>query len=186
MVTTTPLTIEQFLEWSADLEHPYELIDGIPTRITPERYINTAIARLLARYLDNSFEWYQITYALEIELDTGNSRIPDLCVVSKALAKRLSGMTRAFARLGAEPPLIVVEVVSPSSGERDYQDKLQEYARVGAQEYWILDPDAQTASIYRLNEASEYTLCDESELVSVAIPRLQALIIEAQTTLLEE
>jgi Uma2 family endonuclease len=36
-------------------------------------------------------------------------------------------------------PEIVVEVVSPSSRKRDYQEKPEESLRLGAKEYWIFD-----------------------------------------------
>ncbi|MEM8604796.1 MAG: Uma2 family endonuclease [Cyanobacteria bacterium P01_H01_bin.121] len=114
MVTTSPLTVEQFLEWSADLEHPYELIDGIPTRVPTERYLNTLIARLLSIKLLTIFEVEQLTTAIEVELDAGNTRIPDFCVVALATAGLLGDLTRAMIRSGTEPPLIAVEVVSPS------------------------------------------------------------------------
>ena len=37
------------------------------------------------------------------------------------------------------PPDLVVEVVSPSSGHRDYEEKREEYLRIGVREYWIID-----------------------------------------------
>jgi Uma2 family endonuclease len=36
-------------------------------------------------------------------------------------------------------PEIVIEVVSPSSRKRDYDEKPEEYLRLGAKEYWIVD-----------------------------------------------
>ena len=38
-------------------------------------------------------------------------------------------------------PELVVEVVSPGSGERDYGEKREEYLRFGVREYWIIDAD---------------------------------------------
>jgi Uma2 family endonuclease len=37
-------------------------------------------------------------------------------------------------------PTLVVEVVSPGQGKRDYEIKLKEYLEEGIQEYWIIDP----------------------------------------------
>ncbi len=36
-------------------------------------------------------------------------------------------------------PEIVIEVVSRSSRARDYEDKPEEYLRLGVKEYWIVD-----------------------------------------------
>jgi Uma2 family endonuclease len=38
-------------------------------------------------------------------------------------------------------PEIVIEMVSPSSAHRDYQEKPEEYLRFGVSEYWIVDAD---------------------------------------------
>ena len=38
-------------------------------------------------------------------------------------------------------PDVVVEVVSESSRQRDYEDKPEEYLRFGIKEYWIVDHD---------------------------------------------
>jgi Uma2 family endonuclease len=40
-------------------------------------------------------------------------------------------------------PELVIEVVSPGSELRDYQEKLEEYLAFGVQEYWIIDADKQ-------------------------------------------
>lgn len=38
-------------------------------------------------------------------------------------------------------PEIVIEVVSPGSRHRDYEEKPEEYLRFGVREYWIIDMD---------------------------------------------
>ena len=47
---------------------------------------------------------------------------------------------------------LVAEVVSPGteSRERDLQTKREEYARAGIEEYWIIDPEARTATVLAL------------------------------------
>ncbi|MGZ3336360.1 MAG: Uma2 family endonuclease, partial [Isosphaeraceae bacterium] len=46
-------------------------------------------------------------------------------------------------------PEIVVEVVSPSSRHRDYQEKPEEYLRLGVSEYWIVDADEGLMKVLR-------------------------------------
>lgn len=40
-------------------------------------------------------------------------------------------------------PDIVVEVVSPGSHARDYEEKRDEYLQLGVREYWVVDGDVQ-------------------------------------------
>ena len=58
-------------------------------------------------------------------------RQPDIAVVKveQARAVRLT-----------EPPLLVVEVLSPSSVERDLVAKRRQYAQAGCEHYWIVSP----------------------------------------------
>lgn len=44
-------------------------------------------------------------------------------------------------------PALVVEVVSPSSRERDYETKPDEYLQFGVQEFWIVDKEEQRLTV---------------------------------------
>ena len=46
-----------------------------------------------------------------------------------------------------EPPLLLVEALSPSSRTHDRVRKLRVYERAGAAAYWILDPDPADPSL---------------------------------------
>jgi Uma2 family endonuclease len=46
-------------------------------------------------------------------------------------------------------PEVVVEVVSPSSVQRDYEEKPSEYLLFGVREYWILDADRREMLVLR-------------------------------------
>lgn len=43
----------------------------------------------------------------------------------------------------------MIEVVSPSSGKRDYEDKPAEYLEFGVDEYWIVDPQKKLMTVMR-------------------------------------
>jgi len=51
-----------------------------------------------------------------------------------------------------EAPDLVVEVVSPSTAARDHGIKLDRYRLFGVPEYWIVDPDEGTLSVWRFAE----------------------------------
>ena len=46
-------------------------------------------------------------------------------------------------------PAIVIEIVSPSSEERDYREKPDEYLAFGILEYWIIDADKGQMTVLR-------------------------------------
>lgn len=54
-----------------------------------------------------------------------------------------------------EPPLLVVEVCSPSTRSEDWGRKRDLYARGGAPWYWVVDPDADAITVLH-NESGQF------------------------------
>jgi Uma2 family endonuclease len=52
-------------------------------------------------------------------------------------------------------PDLVVEVISESTEQNDRGVKFDDYAAHGVQEYWIVDPDAETLEQYHLAEGED-------------------------------
>ena len=73
---------------------------------------------------------------------------PDLLFVSN---ERSYIITPANAR-GA--PDLVVEILSPSTAERDRTFKRALYARYGVREYWLVDPDTGPWTVLLLDEGA--------------------------------
>lgn len=56
-------------------------------------------------------------------------------------------------------PDFIIEVLSPSTEKYDRGVKMEDYARHGVGEYWIVDPDNNTVEQYLLvGESTEYSL----------------------------
>jgi Uma2 family endonuclease len=62
-------------------------------------------------------------------------REPDLCVY-----RTWPRNARGYQVWKELVPFLVVEVVSPGQGQRDYEDKREDYWEAGVEEYWFLDP----------------------------------------------
>ena len=81
------------------------------------------------------------------------------------------------------PPLLVVEIVSPGELQRnrDYVAKRSQYEDLGIPDYWIIDPQAQTVSVFilqsgRYAEAQVFT--DRDRLTSAQMPTLDIAIAD--------
>src|SRR5207244_3603079 len=55
------------------------------------------------------------------------------------------------------PPDVAVEIISPSNEPHDTNTKVREYAEAGISEYWIIQPQTRSVSVYAL-EGSAYRL----------------------------
>jgi Uma2 family endonuclease len=79
------------------------------------------------------------------------------------------------------PPDLVVEVLSPSTERLDRQTKYRLYARVGVQEYWLVDPKSCTIEVHVLRGQAYAPLGKfgpEETMQSELLPDLQLAISE--------
>jgi Uma2 family endonuclease len=81
---------------------------------------------------------------------TRNDYEPDICFFGTAKAAAFTPDQMRFPA-----PDLVVEVISESTERNDRGVKFEDYAAHGVQEYWIIDPDAETLEQYRLPEDSD-------------------------------
>ena len=57
-------------------------------------------------------------------------------------------------------PLLVVEVLSPSTRALDRSVKMRRYAELGIPHYWVLDPDAERIECLRLEGGTDRTVVE--------------------------
>ena len=102
-------------------------------------------------------------------------RLPDASVYLRG-SKRPP--PRGLVRI---PPSIVVEVVSPSSGDarRDRVEKLAEYARFGVKWYWLVDPELRTFEIFELDATRTYRhLIGATDGAIDPVPGCEGLVLD--------
>src|SRR5271154_5672302 len=113
--------------------HRYELVDGVLVVSPRPTTVHQAVAGRLANVLDGaSPEELAVVPEPAVQLDPVTELSPDLVVV------RLDEV--GGAKFTA-PPLLVVEVRSPSTALIDLNRKKAVYEKFGVPSYWIVDPE---------------------------------------------
>ncbi|MGK7926929.1 MAG: Uma2 family endonuclease [Spirulina sp.] len=146
------LSFEDYLAYDDGTDQLYELFNGKLIEIPPESGFNVEIANfLLAIFLVRVGYRRVRGHGLELEVHgEPKNRYPDLTILRPEHSEQLQ--QRNTIRLSMSPPLLVVEVVSPGSvqRERDYIAKRSQYEAIGIPEYWLVDPQHQTLLILEL------------------------------------
>jgi Uma2 family endonuclease len=131
--------VDEFLRWAEGRPDRWELIDGAPLPMSPERVIHGDTKYRVARALERSIEAARIPcrFVLDsaaVKIDATNSFQPDVMVYC--------GEAVGADALIVPNPVIVVEALSPNNAMRDLRDKLAGYFRLtSVVHYLIVDPD---------------------------------------------
>ncbi|GJE57670.1 Uma2 family endonuclease [Methylobacterium sp. WL9] len=133
------MTVDAFLAWAAGRDGKYELIDGEVVAMSPERvrHAETKAAvfdALRAAIRDGRRPCRALIDGVAVRVDAQTSYVPDVLVYCGE---------RADLDAMEVTPVIVVEVVSPSSRSIDTNRKLTGYFRVpSVMHYLVVDPGA--------------------------------------------
>ena len=89
---------------------------------------------------------YVAPFDVRLNADTGDDTVlqPDILVICDR-----EKITKAGS-VGA--PDMVIEILSPSTAIHDKVVKMNLYKQYGVREYWIVDPDSKTLSVYILED----------------------------------
>jgi len=128
----------------------YEICDGelISMAPSPDAFHQRLVGKLYSMvllYLERTPVGEVFLSPLDVVFSDDNTAQPDLLFVANGNAGIVRG--RVF---GA--PDLAVEILSPSSIRRDRHDKVEQYARFGVKEYWIIDPSARSIEILTLRD----------------------------------
>lgn len=155
-------TYADYLKWQFD--ESVELIKGklYPMSPAPRRVHQLAVSHLLvdiSNYLgDQHCQIY--TAPFDVRLPIRNERKPDqlhtvvqpdLCIICDPAKLDDSGC------LGA--PDWIIEITSPRTIKKDFNEKYNLYEQSGVKEYWIVVPRENIVHVYVL-ENGEYALVD--------------------------
>ncbi|MDJ0662664.1 MAG: Uma2 family endonuclease [Crocosphaera sp.] len=145
-------SFEDYCQHNDESDNRYELVDGKLVLMNPPSFQHLLIAKFLESYFDNLIREKALPLLCfkEAGVRTGwrKSRISDLYIIEADTIQELLNKS-AIVDI---PPLLIVEIVSPESVTRDYRYKRSEYAALGVDEYWIVDPKNEKITILSLEE----------------------------------
>ena len=155
-------TYEDYLTW--DGPERWELIDGVPYLMaSPVPGHQTILLNLAATFhahlQGKSCTPYISPLDVTFEEDEQTKSVvqPDFFVMCGEYGrdKRIIGV-----------PVLVVEILSPSTAGNDFVRKLNLYQRMGVHEYWIIEPEEKIVNVYlhdgnTLRWTAEYKLSDK-------------------------
>ena len=130
-----------------------EKIDGVIFNMSPSggfmhSQINGNIYHAIKRQIKNSVCVVSIEN-LDLHLSDDEYLIPDIMLIcdrQRIKNDKYKGV-----------PRFIAETLSPRTALRDRTIKMEQYARLGVDEYWIVSPKAQSVEIYYL-EGDKYQL----------------------------
>jgi Uma2 family endonuclease len=77
-----------------------------------------------------------------------------------------------------KPPLLVVEILSPSTRHFDLGAKSRRYAELGVLHYWIVDPEAKRLQCYRSVDGAFQPLVEAEGDATLVHPDWDGLVID--------
>jgi Uma2 family endonuclease len=143
-------TYADYLEWGEDLRA--EIIGGqvymMSTPLTVHQRISGELFFLLKSFLRGKpCEVFAAPFGVRLfpQADLGDDTVvePDIVVVcdpSKLDERGCNG-----------PPDLIIEILSPSTAQRDRLIKFNRYLEAGVREYWIVDPDTRSVQVHILD-----------------------------------
>ncbi len=153
-VSPQRMTFEEFLA-SGNEPMMTEWVDGEVIDVSPASRRHQEIFSFLLTLLGLYLEVHQTgtvlpaPFVMKLE-KLKRGREPDLLFVSRERAHLIEK-----THLNG-PADLVVEIVSPESVERDSRVKFAEYEQAMIKEYWLIDPEHQTALFYELGADNRY------------------------------
>jgi Uma2 family endonuclease len=133
------MTADDFVAWAARQSGKFELFDGFPRAMSPERVLHGDTKYRVARALDAAIAaaGAPCRFVLDsaaVRVDARNLYQPDALLYC---GEPVPGDSLEIAN-----PVVLVEILSPSTALIDLRDKLQAYFRIpSVRHYLIVDPD---------------------------------------------
>ena len=167
MAASTQVSVEEYLRttYHPDVEYIHGELRPKNSALEVDPMVQWAHGRLqtfVSSWFDQHEDEWGVLVAVEVRTRIADSiyRLPDVVVVRSAPEEGTI----------TEPPLIVVEVLSPRDTYAETQRRARDYQDMGIENVWIIDPDTRTARVCRgenWTEATQFVVKDSPIFIDV-------------------
>lgn len=159
-------TVEDY--YALPEEQRAELIDGYFYDMSSPNMMHQEIVEdivfQIRNYIEDRHGKCKVYFApLDVRLNKDNRTIvqPDIIILCDESKRRKWGI------MGA--PDFVLEVVSPSTKNKDYALKAGKYMEAGVREYWVVDPYKKIVVVFDFEHEEKTTVLGMEQLIPVGI-----------------
>jgi Uma2 family endonuclease len=134
MATISQISLHEYL--ATNYRPDCEYVDGEVRERNVGKWEHARLQWLLAAWFFTHEKEWGITGSTEqrVRVSGKRVRVPDLVVL--AAGRQPDILT--------DPPLLVIEILSPDDSYSDTQERTQDYRAMGVETVWIVDPKTRT------------------------------------------
>jgi Uma2 family endonuclease len=134
MANATQISVTEYLQTSYRPDREY--VDGEVRERNVGKFEHARVQALLTMWFGSREKLWSVMVLTEqrVQVFTSRVRIPDVVVVPAGPQPDVL----------VEPPLLVIEILSPEDSYSDTQERAEDYLAMGVGTVWIVDPKTRT------------------------------------------
>lgn len=147
------LTIDEFLAWKPDDDRRYQLIDGVVRAMAPTRRAHGRLVAALSRFIGNHLA---DSARCAVETEPGIT-VPDSDRTFFVADLAVSCAPHDPAEIATPDPILIAEILSPSTEAEDRRIKVPAYLRIPTlREIVLLAQDRPAVEVLRRRDGAEW------------------------------
>jgi len=134
MASVTQIPVSEYLETAYQPDCEY--IDGEVLERNVGKWLHARVQWLLAAWFGRHESAWNVIGSTEqrVQVSSTRIRVPDLVVLRPG----------AQPDVLTEPPMLIIEILSPDDTYSELQQRCQDYLAMGVETVWIIDPKTRS------------------------------------------
>ena len=131
-------SVDEYLNTSfADGDREY--VDGSIVERNVGEIDHSDLQTAIATHLRNRYAGFWVGVAVRVQVKPTRFRVPDVCIVRGG---------KPEGRIVAQPPFLVIEILSRDDRAEDVQERIDDYLEFGISYVWVINPRSRRGYIH--------------------------------------